>query len=77
MKEAVVIVMVFRLHSFGNSGRFCIIGPANGDLKQSEISTAIRCHLLSAVYLSNTSSSHDRPQSRRKSGDERRARVVG
>jgi hypothetical protein len=42
MKAAVVTVMVFRLHSFGNSGRFCIVRPANGELKQSEISMTLR-----------------------------------
>jgi len=49
IKAAVVTMMVFRLHSFGNSGRFCIIGPANGELKQRESSAAIRCHLMLAL----------------------------
>lgn len=42
MKAAVVTVMVFRLHSSGTSGRFGIIRPANGELKQSEISITVR-----------------------------------
>jgi len=41
MKAAVVTVMVFRLHSFGNSVRFGIIRPANGELKQSKISIRV------------------------------------
>jgi hypothetical protein len=42
MKAAFVAVKVFRLHSFGNSGLFCVIRPANGEPKQSEISITLR-----------------------------------
>jgi len=42
MKTAVATVMVLRLHSFGNYDRFCIIRPANRELKQSEISITLR-----------------------------------
>jgi hypothetical protein len=41
VKAVVVTVMLLRLHSF-NSGRFCIIRPANGEVKQSEISKTLR-----------------------------------